>query len=135
MSAILSGEGDQFAVAISYDAFAPNAEAAAETALAAIAGRSGARVTVRAADGSIALDADISALPRDKSDDERPDSELTLHSSLVAALEWIDAVPADVVAALPPMPGFDRDAVDQLVRATDPRRQRSGRGLGALLFR
>lgn len=36
-----------------------------------------------------------------------------LLSALQAALEWIDAVPSDVV--LPTMPGFDRDWVDQVI--------------------
>lgn len=36
-----------------------------------------------------------------------------LLSALVAALEWIDAVPSDTV--LPAMPGFDRDEVNELI--------------------
>ncbi|HID4482037.1 TPA: hypothetical protein ACXE8X_001932 [Klebsiella pneumoniae] len=36
-----------------------------------------------------------------------------LLSALLAALEWIDAVPADTV--LPAMPGFDRDEVNELI--------------------
>ena len=32
-----------------------------------------------------------------------------LQSALGAALEWIDAVPAEAVEKLPSMPGFDRD--------------------------
>lgn len=36
-----------------------------------------------------------------------------LLSALVAALEWIDAVPSDTV--LPAMPGFDRDEVNDLI--------------------
>lgn len=35
--------------------------------------------------------------------------------ALQGALEWIDALPADVVASLPAMPGFDRDYVDGLL--------------------
>lgn len=31
------------------------------------------------------------------------------------ALEWIDAVPADVVGRLPAMPGFDRDEAEALM--------------------
>lgn len=38
-----------------------------------------------------------------------------LEDALCAALEWIDAVPEDVVASLPAMPGFDRDHVDSLL--------------------
>ena len=34
-------------------------------------------------------------------------------SALLAALEWIDAVPSDTV--LPAMPGFDRDEVNELI--------------------
>lgn len=36
-----------------------------------------------------------------------------LLEALEAALEWIDAVPADTV--LPAMPGFDRDWADAIV--------------------
>ncbi|EPL2982675.1 hypothetical protein PVD94_005647, partial [Klebsiella pneumoniae] len=36
-----------------------------------------------------------------------------LLSALLAALEWIDAVPSDTV--LPAMPGFDRDEVNELI--------------------
>ncbi|HAT1642364.1 TPA: hypothetical protein I8Y18_003526 [Raoultella ornithinolytica] len=36
-----------------------------------------------------------------------------LLSALIAALEWIDAVPSDTV--LPAMPGFDRDEVNELI--------------------
>ena len=39
--------------------------------------------------------------------------EERLLTALEAALEWIDAVPADIV--LPAMPGFDRDDVDGLI--------------------
>lgn len=35
-----------------------------------------------------------------------------------AALDWIDAVPSDVVATLPAMPGFDRDAAENTLAAT-----------------
>lgn len=40
--------------------------------------------------------------------------ESQLREALRAALEWIDAVPAEIVASLPPMPGFDRDWADGL---------------------
>ena len=40
--------------------------------------------------------------------------EARLVGALDAALEWIDAIPDEVVANLPAMPGFDRDAVDEL---------------------
>jgi hypothetical protein len=43
--------------------------------------------------------------------------EQELEDALKAALEWIDAVPAEVRAALPAMPGFDRDDVDSLLSA------------------
>lgn len=36
-----------------------------------------------------------------------------LLKALVAALEWIDAVPSEM--ALPAMPGFDRDEVNNLI--------------------
>ncbi|MFM0608627.1 hypothetical protein PQR05_29275 [Paraburkholderia sediminicola] len=36
------------------------------------------------------------------------------------ALEWIDAIPADVVAALPAMPGFDRDEAEQAIAECEP---------------
>lgn len=36
-----------------------------------------------------------------------------LLKALVAALEWIDAVPSET--ALPAMPGFDRDEVNNLI--------------------
>lgn len=39
--------------------------------------------------------------------------EKELLEALVAALEWIDAVPSDT--ELPTMPGFDRDEVDALI--------------------
>ena len=39
-----------------------------------------------------------------------------LREALIAALEWIDAVPSETV--LPTMPGFDRDRVDQLLTAS-----------------
>lgn len=32
-----------------------------------------------------------------------------------AALDWIDALPADVVARLPAMPGFDRDEAENIL--------------------
>lgn len=38
-----------------------------------------------------------------------------LREALEMALEWIDAVPSDVVASLSAMPGFDRDYVDGLI--------------------
>ncbi|WP_024905446.1 hypothetical protein [Robbsia andropogonis] len=37
--------------------------------------------------------------------------------ALIQALEYIDAIPKDVVAALPAMPGFNRDTVDALITA------------------
>lgn len=39
-----------------------------------------------------------------------------LRDALIAALEWIDAVPRDT--PLPAMPGFDRDSVDELISRT-----------------
>lgn len=41
-----------------------------------------------------------------------------LRDALIAALEWIDAVPDDTI--LPAMPGFDRDIVAALIEATKP---------------
>jgi hypothetical protein len=38
-----------------------------------------------------------------------------LYEALQWALEWIDAVPKEVAAALPPMPGFSRDHVEQVM--------------------
>lgn len=35
-----------------------------------------------------------------------------------AALDWIDALPDDVVAKLPTMPGFDRDWAEETIKAT-----------------
>lgn len=32
--------------------------------------------------------------------------------------EWIDAIPEDVVASLPAMPGFDRDWADEVISST-----------------
>lgn len=37
-----------------------------------------------------------------------------LYEALMDALDWIDAIPNDMVSLLPAMPGFDRDAVDRL---------------------
>ncbi|MFA6198837.1 MAG: hypothetical protein WC679_00270 [Bacteroidales bacterium] len=37
-----------------------------------------------------------------------------LKSALRAALDYIDALPSDVVATLPVMPGFDRDWVEDM---------------------
>lgn len=34
-----------------------------------------------------------------------------------AALDYIDALPDDVVASLPAMPGFDRDYADNVLHA------------------
>ena len=34
-----------------------------------------------------------------------------------AALEWIDAIPADTAASLPGMPGFDRDDAEEVLEA------------------
>lgn len=48
-------------------------------------------------------------MPQDRTKD--------LRTALQAALEYIDALPADTVAALPGMPGFDRDWVDELLAA------------------
>jgi len=41
-----------------------------------------------------------------------------LRDALIAALEWIDAVPSDT--ELPAMPGFDRDYVDSLIAGLKP---------------
>lgn len=38
-----------------------------------------------------------------------------LRSALSAALEWIDAIPKEVAAKLPTMPGFDRDWANSLI--------------------
>jgi hypothetical protein len=35
--------------------------------------------------------------------------------ALTWTLEYIDALPSDVIAELPAMPGFDRDYVDELI--------------------
>lgn len=40
-----------------------------------------------------------------------------LLTALEAALEWIDAVPRDVVANLPTMPGIDRDWIANVINA------------------
>jgi hypothetical protein len=36
------------------------------------------------------------------------------------ALDWIDAIPAEVVATLPAMPGFDRDIAEQAIAEYEP---------------
>lgn len=36
-----------------------------------------------------------------------------------AALEWIDAVPSDIVADLPAMPGFSRDWADEVINTAE----------------
>ena len=38
-----------------------------------------------------------------------------LQSALGAALEWIDAIPAELADKLSTMPGFDRDWADSLL--------------------
>lgn len=35
---------------------------------------------------------------------------------LRAALDWIDAIPAEVAAQLPAMPGFDRDEAESVLQ-------------------
>ena len=37
-----------------------------------------------------------------------------------AALDYIDALPKDVVASLPAMPGFDRDWAENVLAAVEP---------------
>lgn len=44
-----------------------------------------------------------------------PSINAQLLAALSDALEWIDAVPSDM--PLPAMPGFDRDAVNELIAA------------------
>lgn len=44
-----------------------------------------------------------------------PSVNAQLLAALSDALEWIDAVPSDM--PLPAMPGFDRDAVNELIAA------------------
>ena len=36
-----------------------------------------------------------------------------------AALDWIDAVPAEIAASLPTMPGFDRDWAEEAIKEAD----------------
>lgn len=45
----------------------------------------------------------------------KPEINTQLLAALSDALEWIDAVPSDM--PLPAMPGFDRDAVNELIAA------------------
>lgn len=45
----------------------------------------------------------------------KPEINAQLLAALSDALEWIDAVPSDT--PLPAMPGFDRDAVNELIAA------------------
>ncbi|WP_288078595.1 hypothetical protein [Pseudomonas sp.] len=45
----------------------------------------------------------------------KPEINAQLLAALSDALEWIDAVPSDM--PLPAMPGFDRDAVNELIAA------------------
>lgn len=42
-----------------------------------------------------------------------------LRECLTWTLDYIDAIPSDIVASFPTMPGFDRDYVNQVV-AADP---------------
>ena len=42
-----------------------------------------------------------------------------LLESIGLTLEYIDALPKDIVAKLPVMPGFDRDWVDTAVEAAE----------------
>lgn len=46
---------------------------------------------------------------------QQPSINAQLLAALSDALEWIDAVPSETAAALPAMPGFDRDAVNELI--------------------
>lgn len=45
----------------------------------------------------------------------KPEINAQLLAALSDALEWIDSVPSDM--PLPAMPGFDRDAVNELIAA------------------
>lgn len=45
----------------------------------------------------------------------KPEINAQLLAALSDALEWIDAIPSDM--PLPAMPGFDRDAVNELIAA------------------
>lgn len=42
------------------------------------------------------------------------DGAALLREALRAAIEWIDAIPPEIVASLPVMPGFDRDWLDEI---------------------
>lgn len=50
-----------------------------------------------------------------------------LREALRAAIEWIDAIPPEIVASLPVMPGFDRDWLDEIA-ALPPVKQSVAQG-------
>lgn len=49
--------------------------------------------------------------------------ESRLREVLRDALNWIDAVPSDIVAGLPAMPGFDRDYVECLLASVTQQKE------------
>jgi hypothetical protein len=55
-------------------------------------------------------------------DEKVADHVVSAADYLRRALDWIDAIPEDVAAALPAMPGFDRDIAEAAIAAaTEPR--------------
>jgi len=46
-----------------------------------------------------------------------PPADAELLDVAIALREWIEAVPSEVAASLPTMPGFDRDWVDEVIDA------------------
>lgn len=59
-----------------------------------------------------------------------------LLSVVLAMREYIDALPSEVVATLPAMPGFDRDWADETIDAVQRAEQKQSAGApGAEAFR
>jgi hypothetical protein len=53
------------------------------------------------------------------SNEELIEHAMNLHEALEWCLEYIDAIPMATAAALPTMPGFDRDYVNGLLDMVD----------------
>jgi hypothetical protein len=65
--------------------------------------------------GSAPLAGLVAVYGAPKGADESADTIKQLKSALRLTLDWIDAVPQNIVAELPGMPGFDRDEVESLL--------------------
>jgi len=57
---------------------------------------------------------DYEALTIQRAFEER---ERVLRDAVGMALEWIDAIPDEIAATLPAMPGFDRDSLNDTLAA------------------